>query len=238
MNKKVSDGVHAKRHDEQRPIPRESTGLEMERVLPIILRALTEKMPSFENLTSLDLHSIEKNLREKYSMDFLRFYQKVLKGDLLVAEDFSRLIRDSAGEREITETHFFYTLLKADCFIDAYGLVSCLRRYESLKGRADFRSSGDRVREQCLAVMRATVKLEDECKLDLADHQHPVQSFRTWQGVTKLSIKNTGLAELILNRPQDMEKIVDIVVTQRVTTPNTILGLLEGLTPAMAEGAL
>lgn len=173
----------------------------------------------------------------QYSKSFLVKIGELLQGDPVIAEGVARQLIDSEVEGVINETVHFYRLLDIDDYWEASALIRSLSQYDAFISKPDLSKVSPEAQEQCLALISATRIITSETEIPYGDSNHPVEYIINGDWAWHV-IQDEKLVDLILERPQCAETIAHVVAKHQVTDPNTVIGIMQGIIPALAEGAL
>lgn len=121
---------------------------------------------------------------------------------------------------------------------DASSYVSAVRQYEEFRRLKDLSDIDPDTEQQVIAVITATRIIETEHTAHTDDPDYPLQYIVTGSEWGLRVIKNERLVSMIMNRTQDAEVIARIVAKHGHTEPSAIEGIMEGIIPALADGAL
>lgn len=179
--------------------------------------------------------NMDRKLSKEASPEFLKELPELLNGDPEIAAGTATLLDKSAlNEQRIREVAHFHPILGFDSYWETHAVVYGLRT-------TDFEYHEDLRQEEtegpCIALMKATCAILKNLEMDVENDQHPVRHMEVWSGHLTL-LKDKNLANLILERHEDAERIAEIVVKYQTGDANAVLGILEGAPPAIANGAI
>jgi hypothetical protein len=172
------------------------------------------------------------------SDSFLQRMGSLIDGDNRIAYGIAEQLVADEPEQDIVECAHFYKLLDIPLYRKAQSLIKSVTQYEAFSVHDDLSKADDEVQAQCLAVMHATLIVDAECDLAKDDPSHPLEHLNTSSPWPWLLFKDEALVDLIRERPQDAEKIARVAARHHTSDPNTVLGIMNGVTPALAEGSL
>lgn len=198
-----------------------------------------------------DIERLGKNLHANFSEDALCFFCRVMAREdgfsvgaakQIAGWNFpyesDGVIDNNGLEVTIRNNALFYPILGVEDYDELYGLVRGTQNtYQDADEEHDFRSLDKRGIEQCAALMMTTKKLNEQYPLPLSDDGHPVKRY-LYGGAKVWSLRSRQLYSLVMDRPEDMDKIVEMVVKHRTTNRASLNGLLMGIDAPLAEGAL
>lgn len=148
----------------------------------------------------------------------------------------------SAGEVEplINEVIHFHKLSGGTSYWDSSALVRTLGQYSALEMNEDLSKTDDLVQQQCLAIMKAASVIDTESRHDKKDDSHPLEYLPTHYGRNMPIIKDESILELIMEQPESAEEIARIVAEHgdSETDAGFVIGIMQGINPALAEGGL
>lgn len=149
------------------------------------------------------------------------------------------LVFDTDHDVVKTAAHFIPELPEA-AWTGSSSLVRGLSRYEQLSGYSDHSTSEESVQSQCLALIKVASSLEHHNFTSYVES--PADTFPVVYEHTSLKsyryIRDASLVELILERPEDADRMARIIEEQGSISANTMRGLLEGSSSAFASGTL
>lgn len=94
-------------------------------------------------------------------------------------------------------------------------------------------------REQCLALIEAADRLEEMETVGVLPIRSSVQQRTTkGDGVNSIHLTDPELAQLIAQRPDDLNRILEIISERGSTDPQTIQSVLDYSVPAVSDGLL
>jgi hypothetical protein len=94
-------------------------------------------------------------------------------------------------------------------------------------------------REQCLALIEAADRLEELETFGILPIRSSVQQRTTkGDGVNSIHLTDPELAQLIAQRPDDLNRILEIISERGSTDPQTIQSVLDYSVPAVSDGLL
>lgn len=172
------------------------------------------------------------------SDSFLERMGSLIGGDNRIANGIAEQLIADEPEQDIVECAHFYNVLDIPLYRKAQSLIKSVTQYEAFSVHDDLSKADDEVQAQCLAVMQATRIVEAECGLAADDPSHPLEHLNTRSPWPWLLFKDESLVDLIRERPQDAEKIARVAAGHHTSDPNTVLGIMNGVTPSLAEGSL
>lgn len=111
--------------------------------------------------------------------------------------------------------------------------VRTLINYAPFRNYRDIGDVDEHTQKQCLAMMKFT-QLTDT----MPAAESPFLDYVPYDDSDMRFIKDGSLIELIANRPDDVERIAEIVLQHGTSNAAAINGILEGALPPVAEGYL
>jgi hypothetical protein len=142
-------------------------------------------------------------------------------------------------EITIRNNDMFGPMLGTDDYEELDGLVCGTQNLsDDLRELRDLTSLDKRQVEQFVAVAKAVRMLRDQYPLPLHDTNHPVREYQYGDTATWSIRFGGGLYGLLLERPEAVDKIVDVVIKHQTRERNRIWGLMMDAEGPMAEGAL
>lgn len=198
-------------------------------------------------------------LGKTHSVKFVRNLVPLLAEDTDESRGVARQIAGGADEFRIGETRYFYERMPGIDYRDLTALVASLRDYR-LTMPADLRDADEMTNRQNIGLMKVTDAIRRHLE---SQRQKPILiTGRPGGGMssgiflhhrddgplrhllTNLDGKEVkvltehALISLIYERPDDADKMVAVIDNHGLTTAREIVGVLEGVLPVLADGAL
>lgn len=176
---------------------------------------------------------------EWYSDDFIKEVERVFATEeRAVSVGVIKQIERSEEEKIIRGALHFYSLMGADDYGDFASLFSGVARYDRFEECTDYVGASFTVQQQILGIMRAIKVLESEVELPRESLEHPVMRIKVSGAVTWRILRDNELYFLVLEQPEKAVEIAHAAAAYRTKDRNAILGILSGIEPAVAAGAL
>ena len=169
-----------------------------------------------------------------YPEKYLRNVEAALQheeGDLALG--VAEQITNGVVSTLVNDSIHFYWKTKSDDYWQTIAGVSALTHYAALSMHDDFSTADDRVQQQCMALMKFT-RLIDTLPQEPSPFLDYVDDFR----IDARIINDESLITLITNRPDDVERIAEVVIEHRTSNGPAINGILEGALHPVSEGYL
>lgn len=187
-----------------------------------------------------DLTGEEHGVRYRishYSDGFLDRIEELFESESDLATPVAGQIVGHENERFISECVHFYPKLNTEDYGEASSYVRSLRLYPELRHASNL-TKGDQ-EQQSLAIMEATrIIHENSPPSFFANPSHPLEYRATDTDWDLKIIKQARLVNLIMRQPERAEDIGKVVARYGFTEPASILAVMGGTIPALADGAL
>lgn len=174
------------------------------------------------------LHDIKK-----YSESMLRTLELTLKEDTELSVSVSEQVVNGTGEYTLNETIHYYKKSGSDDYLRTAAEVQALGEYSVVSGHGDLSLVDEQTQKQCLALMRFP-RLVDT----LPASPSPFLEYTDSGAYDLRIIRSESLVSLIAQRPDDVERIAEIVLQYRTSNGAAVHGIMEGVLPTTAEGYL
>jgi hypothetical protein len=204
-------------------------------------------------------------LGKTHSVRFIRGLVPLLAEDTDESRGVARQIAGGTDEYRIGETRYFYEAMPGFDYGTTAALVSSLRDYRPRMLPADLRDADERTNLQNIGLMKVVDAIqkheESQAPLPILITGKPGfgKSLGGGSGIASGPFGGSGtlrhvltnldgkpvkvlneyaLIELIFQRPEDADKMVSAIESHGLTTAREISAVLEGVLPALADGAL
>lgn len=199
-----------------------------------VRRAVTERIIELRDVQSggpFDHAAYIADEVQKYSERTLRNVELALLGnDYELAEAVAEQIGLAQTEFTVNTSIHFYWRSESDDYWKTVAEVSALLHYPFINQYDDL-TVDETIQQQCLALMKFTRLID---KLPYSPHLDYIDD----QNYDARVINDESLVALIVNRPEDVERIAEIVIEYGTSNGPTINGIMAGELPAVAEGYL
>jgi hypothetical protein len=173
----------------------------------------------------------------RYSDGFLDRIEELFDSESDLATPVAGQIVGRENERFISECIHFYPKMDHEDYGEASSYVRSLRLYPELR-HASSLTRGEQ-EHQSLALMEATRIIHEKTPPSFfADPSHPLEYRSTDSDWDLKIIKQARLVNFIVRNPDRAEAIGKVVARYGFTEPASILAVMGGTIPALADGAL
>lgn len=152
---------------------------------------------------------------ERYPDDFIERLDHQLTSDPNGSFFAAKAIERGASLSFVSEMLTFGPIMQTDSSELADELVRGLRRYKQLPDMQDYGTAPKEVIQQCAALI-TVAELLDDYQYDNPEIQIPVSTYVPDEGYTKhrssMTINNDDLIEIIMEHPEEAERIVDLII--------------------------
>lgn len=183
--------------------------------------------------TGFNYHSYLKNDMQQFSERTLHIIDLALKDNKSLAECVAESIVHGANESTLNETIHYYRKSESDDYMRTAAEVQALGNYPVVSEHDDLSVVDEQTQKQCLALMKFP-RLVDT----LPESPSPYLNYVEGEAYDSRVIKSESLAALIAQRPDDVERIAEIVLQYRTSNGAAVHGIMEGALPTTAEGYL
>jgi hypothetical protein len=218
----------------------------------VVMNELMKSLPDAAGLTDkTTIEDLRRGLNDNYPLGTLRYIRAIMeRGDdfsVSVAKHLAQQDFPADGSAKVHGDHIEVTLrnnvmfsqiLGIDDYDEVNGLVRGTQNMNSdLIEMRNLLYLGEPEIKQFAAVAKATRALRDQYPLSLSDANHPVREYQYGEATT-WSLNSRDLYALLMERPESMDEIVEVVVKHQTTERYRIWGLMLDAEGPMAEGAL
>jgi hypothetical protein len=170
---------------------------------------------------------------ERYSERTLQTIDLALKNNGNFAECVAESIVHGANESTLNETIHYYRKSGSDDYLRTAAEMQALGHYPVVSENGDLSVVDEQTQKQCLALMKFP-RLVDT----LPESPSPFLNYVEGEAYDSRVINSESLVALIAQRPDDVERIAEIVLQYRTSNGAAVHGIMEGALPTTAEGYL
>lgn len=173
----------------------------------------------------------------RYSDGFLDRIEDLFDSESDLATPVAGQIVGDENERFISECIHFYPKIGQGDYGETSSYVRSLRTYPALRNASSL-TTGEQ-EHQSLAVMEATRIIHEKTAPSFfVDPSHPLEYRSTGMDWDMKVIKQQRLVHLIMSNPDRSDAIGNVVARYGFTEPASILAIMGGTIPVLADGAL
>lgn len=186
-----------------------------------------------------DINKMRSGL-EECSLDFLQGMAPFLEQRSRQSFGVGLQILMATPELQIRENmHYADRVSVEDGFTRTSELVEAMRSYEQFADCADLTAVDEKAQERMVALMLVTDAYSkygksNGCPQDVSDPLNTVRSARN----IRVEILDDALAQFVMDRSADVERIVEIINDRGLTEPEDIKAILDWDTPSLSEGVI
>lgn len=184
--------------------------------------------------SGFDYHGATLKEVQEYSEATLRNIEPAIQEENGIATGIAEQINGGYNHNVINDTLHFHRKTGATDYLRTIADVSALNYYGAVNQHIDLSSADEHVQQQCIALMKFA-KLIDTFP---EEGPSPFLEYHDDLHYDLRVIKDDQLERLIVDRPDDVERIAEIVLKHRTSNAAAINGILEGAFPPVAEGYL
>lgn len=170
---------------------------------------------------------------DKYSERTLHTIDLALKNNGNFAECVAESIVHGANESTLNETIHYYWKSGSDDYLRTAAEMQALGHYPVVSENEDLSVVDEQTQQQCLALMKFP-RLVDTLPVSPS----PFLDYVASEAYDSRVINSESLVALIAQRPDDVEKIAEIVLKYGTSNGAAVHGIMEGALPTTAEGYL
>jgi hypothetical protein len=187
-----------------------------------------------------DLTGAHHGIREKvagYPGEFLARVDGLFDSASRLSAHVAAQIVSGESATFISECIHFCPKLAPDTYAEASTYVRSLREYPALRTREDI-TTGEAER-QSVAIMSVTRIIHEKTAPSFFPNpSHPLEYRKTSRGEEMKLIKELRLVNYIASHPEMSAAVGNVVARYGFTEPASVVALIGGIIPAVAEGAL
>jgi len=211
------------------PLP--SPSLPQHKSINDVRTAVIERVAELYNMTHESGFDYRPSLAkgvQRYLEETLHIVDLALRKDGDLAQGVAKSIVHGESELIVKESIHYYEKTNSDNYWRTVSEVRALRHYTAVNIHMDLTEVDSNIQKSCIALMRFPPLID----------VFPRSPFLNYSESDHYFINNDDLATLITQRPDDIEKIAEIVLQYGTSDAAAINGLLDGALPALAEGHL
>lgn len=184
-------------------------------------------------LNDRTLHSYVFTEVQDYSASTVANIERALQNDDQLARSVAEdLVNGEEGKFVSEALHFYWKTGSTDYQGIALD-VRTLTHYPPFIVHRELIDTDENTQKQCLAFLRFPHLIDTP-----PNYPSPFINYINYDDRQMKYIKDQTLVNLIANRPDDIERIAEIILQHRTSDGATINGILEGTLPSLAEGQL
>jgi hypothetical protein len=180
-----------------------------------------------------DYRTYLKNDMQHYSESTLRAIDLALKDDGKLAESVAEHIVHGVDESVLRETLHYHQRSGSDDYLRTASEIRALGNYPVVSEHEDLSIVDEQTQKQCLALMRFSRLIDTP-----QEFPSPFLDYVDNESYDSRVINSESLVALIAQRPDDVDKIAEIVLKYRTSNGAAVHGIMEGALPTTAEGYL
>lgn len=170
---------------------------------------------------------------QQYPEQTLRTIDHALQTDNDLAQGIAESIVHGESMTVLKETLHYYQKTESENYWRTASEVRALEHYTAIDTLSDLTAVDEDTQKSCIALMTFPRLIDN-----LPATPSPFLDYIADEHYDRRIIKDDDLATLIAQRPDDTERIAEIVLQRGTTDAPTINGLLDGALPALADGHL
>lgn len=222
-------------------IPAPAPTVETNQTLSVRIAKLYEELHD-EPISERALNDTRNLIRTNYEFETLKIIETEMAKGGEIARGLCFQIDNEQYDQDIKYALHFYPMLGIDDYARVTALVEAAHRYPLNFQLHDLMLRDQEAQETAVAVMKLTHLIDLKTEIPIRHDEHPLgyaplhsDHGEQWRYAT---IRNHALVEYIMEHPDEVESVAEIVAKHNVTDPNAILGIRDGITPSLAEGSL
>lgn len=219
------------------PAPAIGEDTARDRILVNHVLALITSLVGRQDVNASKLVPLKTSLNY-FKTSFLQRLELYLQCDHATSLGVAQQVVNGEFAEIIDETIYYHQRIGGTDYWDSAALVRSLAHYDPLSIYNDLSKIDEPIRKQCEALIKATSVIDSESGTAPGAEEHPLEYAPADYDRQMRIIKNQGLVKLIMDNPDDAKHIAHIVVKHNTTDQNSILGIMRGIIPALAEGSL
>lgn len=180
------------------------------------------------------LNTLSETLRG-YSDGMLSRLDNGMYSDSSDLDLVDQLISDGEKEAGISEALFFLKTVQTRQLSFVLNAVQGLHITSQLPEYADYSTADEMTIRQCIALVSVTVALMDSQGTELAT-SHLVH--KPMQPRFATAVGDEGLVQLVMDHPDDHERIVRVIYERNTASVSVIAEVLNAAAPSLSDGSL
>lgn len=190
-------------------------------------------MRKIRPLVDRDNHDLRNELQARYYPEAMQRIEAALRHGGPLGEGVAVHLFNGTHGWIVTESLHYYPKLGIEEFNRVARLVFSLSSYDGAQ-----KSPSDSEEQGYVNLMLLTHLIDTMSTIASDDPSHPLEYNNENDNWSVAKIRNAALVDYIITTPDDMNELAEIIIKYGVTDPNTIMGIREGIAPALAEGTL
>lgn len=228
--------VHKKQHSTpaSRPLPSPSKAPDGYNtpMLRVTLMERTAALYDKSHQSGFDYRTALMADIKAFSTRTLQLLERYLYDDS-IAESVAEQIVHGTPENALIETAHYYKKTGSTDFLLTAAEVQALGHYSFVGGYEDLSVVDEEVQQQCIALMKFTRLIDT-----LPESPSPFLNYEDSGAYDLRIINDPSLVNLIGERPNDVDRIAELVLKHGTSNGAAIKGIMEGMNPTTAEGYL
>jgi hypothetical protein len=228
--------VHKKPQKNTTAVPMPSPSLPQHKSKSALHRAVTKRIAELYNMnhdSAFDYRPyLTKEVRQ-YSEHTLHTMHRALRTDGDLAQVVAEQIVHGENALLIKETLHYYQKTESENYWRTASEIRTLANYSATNQHDDLTTVDENTQQSCIALMTFPRLIDT-----LPQTPSPFLDYLAGEHHDSRVINDDDLATLIAQRPDDTERIAEIVLKHGTTDAAIINGILEGALPALADGHL
>lgn len=184
-------------------------------------------------------YQIEYSL-EEYSDQLLKRLNDVWKPRTQLSSAIAVMVYHGESEQFIREFAMFGGIVADETtgMSMAMSFVRSLHGYKELPQVEDYSAADAKTKAACRALLVLAERLRDGRK-EFSEDEPPIIGVpHDYDSYNTPVIQDAGLVQLVVDRPDDVQRIGDIALARRTTDAETIISVMDYDTQSLASGVL
>lgn len=203
-----------------------------------LTRSISEQM-GFALHDQNEWYEIETSLDE-YSDKMLERLSAAWQPRTQIATAIAKMVYHGESEDFIREFATFGGVISDETtgMEMAMSFVRSLHHYKQLPQVDDYSTANKKTKEACRALMVLAERLRDERKQFSSDSPPVIGVPHDYDSYNTPVVQGDSLIQLVVDRPDDVQRIGDIVIARRTTDAQTIVDVMDYDIKSLSNGVL